>query len=406
MSQGFGLKPQSSQDPAKRPILESAVDAESIQAQWLEQFSSLDDPRGRQGIEHNFLSIVLIAVLATIGGATGWEDIELYGESHRSWLSTFLDLKQGIPHADTYRRVFSCIKPEALQQSFLSWIDQLVRATGAQVIAVDGKTLKGSYDRSCRQGALHIVSAWASENRLMLGQVKVERKTNEIKAIPALLKLLDLTGCIITLDAMGTQTQIANDIVEAGADYVLCLKANHPTLWHQVSTWFENAQRQGFEAIKHSFEPRLESSHHRRELRKVWAVPLTEVGPLHQTHRWLALKTVVMVSRVRRLWNKTTREVMYYLTSLPADAGRIARAIRAHWGIENRLHWVLDVIFKEDACRIRKGHGAENFSLLRRLAINLLNQETSTKRSLRQKTKKAAMNPDYMLTVLAGATTQ
>ena len=345
----------------------------------------------------------MIAILATIGGATGWEDIELYAESHQIWLGTFLDLKHGIPHADTYRRVFALIPPDALQECFLGWVKQIVEATGAQVIPIDGKTLKGSYERGPRQSALHMVSAWASENRLMLGQVKVESKTNEIKAIPALLKLLDITGCIITLDAMGTQTEIARQIVDKKADYVLSLKANHPTLANQVRVWFEQAQQNNFEGIEHRYEGRVEAGHHRRETRKVWAVPLSAMGDLYQIAQWAELKTIVMVSRVRRLWNKTTREVMFYLSSLPCDAGVLGRAIRAHWGIENRLHWVLDVTFSEDASRIRNGHGAENFSLLRRLAISLLNQETSTKRSLKQKTKRAAMSPDYMVKVLAAA---
>lgn len=403
MSEGFGTRSESKKRIAKVSKLRSAVDAESVQAQWLSQFQSLKDPRNPKGTEHSFLSIVLIAILATIGGATGWEDIELYAESHQTWLATFLDLKHGIPHADTYRRVFALIPPEALQECFLGWVKQIVEATGAQVIPIDGKTLKGSYDRGTRQSALHMVSAWASENRLMLGQVKVESKTNEIKAIPALLKFLDITGCIITIDAMGTQTEIARQIVDKGADYVLCLKANHPTLWNQVRVWFEQAQQNSFEGIEHRYDGRFEVGHHRRETRKVWAVPLSAMGDLFQISRWAGLKTIVMVLRVRRLWNKTTREVMFYLSSLPCDAVVIGRAIRAHWEIENQLHWVLDVTFREDASRIRKGHGAENFSLLRRMAVGLLNQENSTKRSLKQKTKRAAMSIDYMLKVLAAS---
>jgi predicted transposase YbfD/YdcC len=403
MSEGFGTPCESEKTIAKVSKLRCAVDAESVQAQWLSQFQRLKDPRKAKGIEHNFLSIVLIAILATIGGATGWEDIELYAESHQTWLATFLDLKHGVPHADTYRRVFALIPPEALQECFLGWVKQIVEATGAQVIPIDGKTLKGSYDRGTRQSALHMVSAWASENRLMLGQVKVESKTNEINAIPALLNLLDITGCIITIDAMGTQTKIAGQIVDKGADYVLCLKANHPTLWNQVRVWFDQAQQNNFEGIEHRYDGRFEAGHHRRETRKVWAVPLSAMSDLYQIAQWAGLKTIVMVSRVRQLWNKTTREVMFYLSSLPCDAVVIGRAIRAHWGIENQLHWVLDVTFREDASRIRKGHGAENFSLLRRMAVGLLNQEKSTKRSLKQKTKRAAMSPDYVLDVLMAA---
>ena len=326
MSKGFQRRSQSIPQAVIARKIRPAVDAETIQSRWISQFKTLQDPRKKKGVEHEFLSIVLIAILATIAGASGWEDIELYGESHHAWLGTFLNLKHGIPHADTYRRVFERIYPEQLQQCFLGWIEQVVEATGAQVIPIDGKTLKGSYDRKTNQSALHMVSAWASQNRLMLGQVKVENKTNEIKAIPALLKLLDISGCIISIDAMGTQTEIAQQIVDKGADYVLCLKANHPTLWNEVRIWFEDAQRQNFKGIEHQYDMRVETGHHRRETRKVWAVPLSQMGALHQISQWAGLKTLVMVSRVRRLWNKTTCEVMFYLSSMACNAASIGRA--------------------------------------------------------------------------------
>jgi len=342
----------------------------------------------------------VIAILATIGGATGWEDIELYGESHQDWLETFLDLGHGVPHADTYRRVFERIDPEAVHQCFLGWVKQVVASTGAQVIPIDGKSVKGSYEREKKQSALHLVSAWASEHRLLLAQVKVDSKSNEITAIPALLKLLEITGCIITIDAMGTQTEIAQQIIDQQGDYVLSLKANHPTLYAQVQGWFEAAQATAFAGIELSYEQRVEAAHHRREHRQIWVVPATVIAELHQPTAWAGLKSLVRVIRVRHLWNKTTREVQFYLTSLPCDAQQIARAIRSHWGIENQLHWVLDVTFGEDASRIRTGHSPENFALMRRMAISLLNQETSTKRSLRQKMKRAAMDSTYMLQVL------
>lgn len=349
---------------------------------------------------------MVIAILAVVGGATGWEDIELYAESHQEWLGSFLDLRNGVPRADTYRRVFERLSPEALHQCFLGWVAQVVEQAGAKVIPIDGKSMKGSYDRNQKQSALHMVSAWTSSHRLMLGQVKVENKTNEIKAIPALLELLEITGCIITIDAMGTQTEIAQQIVTKGADYVLCLKANHPTLCAQVKAWFEAAQSRGFEGIEHTHDHRVEAGHHRRERRQVWAVPVAQMGRLYEQQKWVGLQTVVMVVRIRHLWNKTTREVQFYLSSLPSDALRIGRAIRQHWGIENQLHWVLDVTFGEDASRIRNGHSPENMTLLRRMAISLLNQETSTKRSLRQKAKRASMNSDYMLKVLSAALPQ
>jgi predicted transposase YbfD/YdcC len=406
MLNGFGSSSPSEKRSTKAKGVRSALTAEQVQQQWLSQFEDLEDPRGLQGQEHAFLSIVLIAILATIAGATGWDDIELYAESHQAWLESFLNLSHGIPHADTYRRVFERVNPEALQRCFLGWVSQVVEATGSQVIPIDGKSIKGSYDRNKKQSALHVVSAWSSEYRLLLGQVKVENKSNEIKAIPALLELLDISGCIITIDAMGTQTEIARQIDAKGADYILSLKANHPTLWAEVNAWFETAQSQGFEGIEHSYDHRLEAGHHRREHRQVWAVSVSQMGQLYQSSSWVGLQTVVMVVRVRHLWNKTTREVQFYLSSLPGDAARIARAIRAHWGIENQLHWVLDVTFGEDSSRIRNAHGSENFSLMRRIAISLLNQETSTKRSLRQKAKRAAMDSNYMLHILATALPQ
>ena len=402
---GKGFRSSSDSKPVKTQGKSSmsAVDADAVQSEWLSTFGELSDPRGRQGIEHPFLSIVMIAILATIGGATGWEDIETYGESHEPWLSTFLALPRGIPQADTYRRVFERIAPSALEACFQKWVEQIVSTAGAQVIPIDGKTVKGSYDRNKQQSSLHLVSAWASEHRILLGQVKVESKTNEIKAIPALLHVLDISGCVITIDAMGTQHEIAKQIVAKGADYVLCLKANHPTLSAEVKAWFEAAEAIAFAGIEHSLDQRVESGHHRRETRRVWAVPVSVMGPLHKIGQWRGLQTMVMVKRVRRLWNKTTRETMFYLSSLPCDAQRIGLAIRVHWGIENQLHWVLDVTFGEDASRIRTAHAPQNMALLKRLAISVLNQETSKKRSIRQKAKRAAMSPDYMIEVLAAA---
>ena len=401
MSQGFAPHKETTKAGQSKPPLGAATDAASIQQQWEAHFAELQDPRGRQGVEHPFLSIVMIAILAVIGGATGWEDIETYAESHEAWLSTLFALPSGVPHADTYRRLFERMAPDALERCFLGWVKQIVEGSGAQVIPIDGKTIKGSYDRNAKQSALHVVSAWASEHRLLLGQVKVASKSNEITAIPALLKLLDISGCIITLDAMGTQKEIAREIIGHGADYVLCLKANHPTLWGEVTAWFKQAEASNFAGLEHSYDARVESGHHRREHRQVWAVPIALLGDMHHIEQWAGLKTIVMVKRVRHLWNKTTRETMVYLTSLPCDAAVIGRAIRTHWGIENQLHWVLDVTWNEDKSRIRRGHGGENMALLRRLAISVLNQETSKKRSLKQKAKRASMSPDYMLTVLA-----
>ena len=395
MAKGFTSKSESSK---------SKIQTKQTLKDWVSFFEELEDPRGKQGREHDFLSIVMIAILAVIGGAQGWEDIELYAESHQQWLAELLDLRNGVPHADTYRRVFALIEPESLQKCFLGWIKQIAKQTQGKVIAIDGKQSRGSYDRNQKKSALHVVSAWANENRLMLGQVKVKDKSNEISAIPALLKLLDLKDSIVTLDAMGTQTEIADLIIRQGGDYVLSLKANNPTLLNSVRQCFSQLKSQDEVQIesKLSYESKTESGHHRLEKRACFCFPVAQVG-LYKQEQWNGLKTIVMVTRKRYLWNKTQTETQFYLSSLPCDAKLISRAIRQHWGIENQLHWVLDVTFNEDRSRIRIGHSPENFTLLRRMAISLLNQETNSKRSLRQKTKLAAMNCNYMSNVLLTA---
>ncbi|WP_373546072.1 ISAs1 family transposase [Chamaesiphon sp.] len=263
------------------------------------------------------------------------------------------------------------------------------------------------------------MSAWASEHRLVLGQTKVSAKSNEITAIPALLELLDIKGCIVTIDAMGTQKSIAAKITAANADYVLSLKDNHPTLHQQVKSWFETAQSQGFEGVDVSISQRVEKGHHRIENRKVYTIPVSQLPSLYQQDQWSGLQTVVMVVRKSQYWNKTTHEVQFYLTSLLSDANRIGSAIRQHCGcatvgspdhvgapsrgIENSVHWTLDVTFEEDKSRIRSLHGPQNFAVLRRLALNALERETSFRRSIRQKSRRTAMNDRYMLAVLAAA---
>ncbi len=329
--------------------------------------------------------------------------MENYGLSKYDWLEQFLALPEGVPSADTFRRVFERINPKVFERCFRRWVKSIVETLGAQVIPIDGKTLKGSYDRVQGKTALHLVSAWSSEYRLVLGQVKVADKSNEITAIPALLELLDIAGCIITIDAMGTQTAIASQLFNAKADYVLALKGNHPTLHGQLKDWFEQQLSQGFEGISPSYDERTEKGHHRTEKRQVWCVPISQLPTLHNPDNWFGLKCVVMVVRVRHLWNKTTREVQFYLTSLDCDARKLGQAIRLHWGVENGLHWTLDVTFNEDACRVRTGHAPQNLSLLRRMALNALNLETSFKRSNRQKSNRAAMDNNYMLTILAAS---
>lgn len=397
MSSGFNTARSKRKTESKLNV----PSATAVTEQMHSFFSEIEDPRVKRTRAHLLTDILIIGILSVIAGGKGWEDIENYGLSKIDWLEEFLALPNGIPCPDTFRRVFERINPKIFERCFQRWVQSIVETVGAQVIPIDGKTLRGSYDREQNKSALHLVSAWASEYRLVLGQVKVADKSNEITAIPALLELLDLAGCIITIDAMGTQTAIAAQIYNAHADYVLSLKANHPTLHGEVKTWFEQALANHFEGITFSYDERLEKGHHRTEKRQVWAVPISQLPALHQQADWVGLKTVVMVVRVRHLWNKTTREVQFYLTSLDSDACKLGQAIRLHWGIENGLHWTLDVTFNEDTCRVRTGHAPQNLALLRRIALNALNREQSFQRSNRQKSHRAAMDNNYMLTILA-----
>jgi predicted transposase YbfD/YdcC len=402
MSQGFAIESvdaNKSSCPVSKPT--QAAEIEWIQQSLVTHFGDIQDPRVERTKKHQLKDILVIAILAIIAGAQGWEDIENYGISKQKWLEQFLALPNGIPSDDTFRRVFELIDPEALNRCFVRWVETLVTQMGGEIVSIDGKTVRGSYDRTQGKSALHVISAWASEQRLVLAQVKVEDKSNEIPAIPALLELLDFTGAIITIDAMGTQTEIAQKIIDRRADYILALKANHPTLHRQVKEWFEQAQAQDFEGIDVSYDKRIEKAHHRTEIRQVWSVPVSAISDIYQPRVWAGLQSVVMVVRVRHLWNQTTREVQFYLTSLHSDAQLLGRAIRKHWGIENQAHWTLDVTFAEDASRIRSFHSPRNFALLRRLALNALNREQTYKRSLRQKSKRAAMDDDYMIQVLS-----
>ena len=403
MSQGFETKSANAiqnsraQQKAKKEI----ADIASIQQSLVEHFACIKDPRVERTKKHQLTDILVIAILAIIAGAQGWEDIENYGISKQQWLEEFLTLPNGIPSDDTFRRVFEFIQPEALNRCFLSWVDTLLTKMGGEIIPIDGKTIRGSYDRSNGKSALHVISAWASEQRLVLAQMKVEDKSNEITAIPALLELLDITDAIITIDAIGTQTEIAKQIIDKKANYVLALKANHPTLYSQVKEWFETSLADNFLGIDVSYDKRIEKGHHRTEIREVWTVPVAAIPQLYQPKLWAELQSLVMIIRVRHLWNKTTREVQFYFTSLNSDAQLIGWAIRKHWGIENEAHWTLDCTFAEDVCRIRSFHSPENFALLRRIALNALNCEKTYKRSLRQKMKRTAMDNNYMLQVLS-----
>jgi predicted transposase YbfD/YdcC len=393
MAQGFGQRVLSPQQAREAKILRRSV---------LQHFQHLPDPRVERTQHHSLVAIVTIAILAVLAGADGFVAIERYGRAKQSWLETFLDLPQGIPSHDTFGRVMGALDPQALEAGFLAWVGRITASLGVELIHIDGKTARGSYDREGNLKALHSVSAWSSEHGLVLAQQRVDAKSNEITAVPVLLKLLNLKGTIVTLDAMGTQTAIATQIKQAEGDYVLALKGNQGTLSRAVETWFEQAEASGWDGIDYDSHETMESSHHRLETRQVWAVPVSQLPLLPRQAKWMGLTTVVMVRSTRQLWNKTTTDVRFYISSLLANAVRHAQVIRSHWSVENSLHWVLDVTFNEDASRIRQGYAAQNLGLIRRLSVSLLKREPS-KLSLKMKRYTAAMDNGFLLKILAAS---
>lgn len=372
----------------------------TLESSLIQHFVALEDPRVERSKQHLLIDIIVIAILAVISGADGWVAIETYGQSKQEWLSTFLRLPNGIPSHDTFARVFARINPEEFEECFRNWIEAITATVGTQVISIDGKTLRGSYDREAKQSALSLVSAWASNHRLVLGQIKVNSKSNEITAIPQLLKMLHISGSIISIDAMGCQKEIATLIRQQGADYVLALKGNQGSLYTQVEQFFKQVQQTDFAGIEHSHHYTSESGHGRIEIRHYYSIPISALARKPTQEQWAGLSSIGMVICERRLWNKTSREVRYYISSLPADAQVLAQAVRSHWGIENSLHWTMDVTFSEDASRIRTGNSCQNFALLRRIALNQLQRETSINSSIRMKRYRAAMDNHYAAKVL------
>jgi predicted transposase YbfD/YdcC len=385
-----------------QPTIDSSDSNVTDLAQSLHDCLALiQDHRSTRTLLHKLSDILTIAVLSVIAGGNGWEDMELYGLSKYDWLSTFLELPNDIPSPDTFRRVFEKIRPDEFERCFEIWVLQILNDVFPQLIAIDGKEIRGSYDREAGTKSVHLVSAWSSESQLVLAQTKVSSKSNEITAIPILLDVLDIEGSIITIDAMGTQKKIADKIYQANGDYILSLKANHPTLFQDVKAWFDSQQTANILPLP--LEHTTEAGHHRIEVRKYWAFSLSHLPPLHESSQWAGFQTVIAIERIRHLRTKTTHEIQFYLSSLSSNSSQIPRAIRQHWGIENSLHWVLDVTFNEDACRVRSLHAPHNLALVRRFALNILNCEHTFKGSLKQKSKRAAMDNRYMLTLLASA---
>ena len=363
-----------------------------------EQLTRLTDPRVDRTKRHKLLDVIAIAICAVICGADTWVDVELFGKSKKEWLRGFLALPNGIPSHDTFGRVFARLDAQQFEQCFIDWVRDVSELTEGGIVSIDGKTVRRSHDRSAGKAAIHMVSAWASANHLLLGQVKVDDRSNEITAIPELLSMLDVSGCIVTIDAMGCHKQIARTLTESGADYVLSLKDNQPRLHSDVKDTFAAASGLGFAGVEHDFHQRVEKGHGRIETRRCWSIADAEqIDWLNDRGEWSQLTSIAMVESERLIEGVRTKQKRYYISSLPAGAGRHLDAIRGHWGIENSLHWVLDVAFREDECRVRKGNGPENLSVLRRMALNLLKRETTSKGGIAAKRKRAGWDNEYLL---------
>lgn len=361
-------------------------------------FANLPDPRIDRCKQHQLIDIITIAICAVISNADGWLDIEAYGRAKETFLRQFLDLPHGIPSHDTFGRVFARLDPSAFQAAFLAWVDTIRAKLPGDVVAIDGKTDRRTHDRAIDLSPLHIVSAWSCANRLVLGQVRVDEKSNEITAIPLLLQLLDLTDCIVTIDAMGCQVAIAEQIVDQEADYLLACKANQPQLSMDVEQLFTTILQHPPDPTTLDYCTITSERHGRRELREYWSTD--QLDTIRDRARWPLLRSVAMVRSTRTDQRGTSVETRHYISSLPIGATRVADAIRQHWGIENPVHWVLDVVFAADESRARIGHAAHNQAIIRHIVLNMIRHETTLKTSLRQKRLRAAWDDAYALKVL------
>jgi predicted transposase YbfD/YdcC len=367
-----------------------------------QHFANLKDPRTGNAQRHDLLDILVIAICATICGADGWTDVEQWGQANELWLRTFLSLPQGIPSHDTFGRVFALIDPQAFRECFLSWVRAISQLTQRTTLSVDGKKVRRSHDRRHDQDAIHMVSVWAEAQQLVLAQTKISAKSNEITAIPALLRLLDLSGCIVTIDAIGCQTTIAQTIVQQGGDYLLAAKENQKRLHQDLQDLFSDPHRTNLSDATHGYIRTVDKGHGRVEIRECWTVSdPTVLAYLSARQAWPHLHAAVLVRAERRLARQTSVEQRYYISSLENDARLILQTVRGHWGIENRLHWVLDIAFREDECRVRKDHAPENLAVIRHMALNLLRSETSLKLGVKAKRLRAAWDRSYLLKVLS-----
>lgn len=362
-------------------------------------FADLTDPRQRK-VVYPLLNMVTITICAVVSGADDFVAIAKWGRTKIDWLSKFLDMSSGVPSHDRFNAVFAAIKPSEFEKCLVSWITSLHEVSGGQIIAIDGKTLRGSYGKASAKSAIHMVSAWATANQISLGQVVVDEKSNEITAIPKLLEILEISGCIVTIDAMGCQTAIAAKIKDSHADYCLAVKGNQPTLHEGIQDYFVNHTEDDFARVQVRRYETQETGHGRQERRQYFLCPVPRELP--DQERWEGLKAIGVVIQTVVRDGKTSSEVRYYILSQYLSGRRFAEAVRGHWGIENNLHWQLDVTFGEDGCRIRQGHADANFSALRRLALGLLKNEKSAKVGVKNKRLMSAWDEAYLQKVVFG----
>ena len=375
--------------------------AQPPQATILDHFAELDDPRVERTRRHKLVDILAIAMCATICGADSWVHIELFGKSKLAWFQSFLELPWGIPSHDTFGDVFARLDPAQLPDCVVSRTQAIAELLPGEVVAIDGKTARRSYDRAGNKGAIHVVSAWATQNNLTLGQVKTEEKSNEITAIPRLLEMLKLNGCIVTIDAMGCQWEIAQQITDGGADYVLAVKENQGQLHEGIRDLFEGAAALGFDGVPYDYAGSVDKGHGRVERREYWTITEADcLVYLDPQGQWPQLRAAVKVVGHRETTAGGASQPRYYISSLSAPAEQLLAVIRSHWAIENSLHWTLDVSFREDQCRVRKDHGPQNLATLRQIGHNLLKNERTLKVGIQGKRLNAGWDDGYLRKVL------
>jgi predicted transposase YbfD/YdcC len=364
-------------------------------------FSTVTDLRSEQGKRHNLIDIIAIAIVGIICGADDWVSIEMVGQAKEKWFRTFLELPHGIPSHDTFGKVFAWIDPKEFQASFMDWIQEIAVMTAGEVVALDGKTIRRSHDHANGKEALHMVNAWASRNELVIGQLSVADKSNEITAIPKLLELLDLKGCIVTMDAMGTQKDISRLIRAQNADYVLAVKGNQGGLHERVQSLFEVDRKEEFRGSSFAKERSVGKNHGRLEIRECWVTSDPEyLAYVDPDHEWDGLQSVGVIESVRNMGGHETKSLRYYISSLKPTAKEMLACVRNHWGVENSLHWSLDVVFREDDSRVRTGNAQENLAVMRKIALNHLRQEKTKKCGAKWKRLLCNMDHDYLLKVI------